>query len=317
MPEKSFLDVVLVAFSCFFIVFLGIYLRKKGKIAPQADQTITWLLINVFTPCLIFDSILQNKALEKLSNLTLSPVVGFLSVALGIIVATLAVRFIPLQKNSDRKTFVLSNALYNYGYIPIPLALHMYDKETVGVLMVHNVGVDCALWTIGILLLGGNSLRSNYKRLFNAPLIALILALILNSLTLDPSYLHFFSKGTHLLGQAMIPIALLIVGGVIGDYISSFDLRSALKVITASVLLRLFLLPVCFIVIALFLPCSLELKRVIALQAAMPAALLPIVLAKQYDGSPDIAFQVIVSTSLVSLFTMPLWLYLGGFLISI
>jgi predicted permease len=64
--------------------------------------------------------------------------------------------------------------------------------------------------------------------------------------------------------------------------------------------------------LAKFLPCSIELKRVILLQGAMPSAVLPIVLAKHYGGDPRTALQVVIGTSLAGLVTIPLWIDFGG-----
>ena len=71
------------------------------------------------------------------------------------------------------------------------------------------------------------------------------------------------------------------------------------------------ILPVLFLLLAKYLPCSIELKRIIAIQAAMPAAVFSIVIAKHYCGDPATALRVVLGTSLVGLVTIPLWLRFG------
>ena len=75
--------------------------------------------------------------------------------------------------------------------------------------------------------------------------------------------------------------------------------------------LRLGVLPSLFLLLAKFLPASTELKQVILLQSAMPAAVFPIILARQYGGDPATAVRVVVITSLGGLVTIPLWLQAG------
>ena len=58
--------------------------------------------------------------------------------------------------------------------------------------------------------------------------------------------------------------------------------------------------------VAKFLPLITELKQVLVVQAGMPAAITPIILARIYGGKPQVVMQVVMATSLVSLFTMPL-----------
>jgi predicted permease len=70
-------------------------------------------------------------------------------------------------------------------------------------------------------------------------------------------------------------------------------------------LLRLAVMPVVIILCARFIPMADELKQILLVQAAMPAALVPILLARLYGGRPGIAVQVVIATTVVSVFTLP------------
>ena len=43
----------------------------------------------------------------------------------------------------------------------------------------------------------------------------------------------------------------------------------------------------------------------------MPCAVFPIVLARHFDGSPEVALKVVLATTVISFVTMPLWVALG------
>jgi predicted permease len=64
-------------------------------------------------------------------------------------------------------------------------------------------------------------------------------------------------------------------------------------------------------VLAKYLPCSIELKRVIVVQGAMPAATFPIVIAQHYGGRPLTAVQVALATQAAAIAITPLWLRAG------
>ncbi len=83
------------------------------------------------------------------------------------------------------------------------------------------------------------------------------------------------------------------------------------RVIGMASLVRLGLLPVVFIVLAKFLPISVELKQVLVVQAAMPAATFPIVMARHYGGHLLTAVQVVAGTTVIALFLIPIWLKFG------
>jgi predicted permease len=75
--------------------------------------------------------------------------------------------------------------------------------------------------------------------------------------------------------------------------------------------LRLGVLPVLMLALAALLPLPREVKQVLIVQAAMPAGILPIVIAKHYGGQPLTAVQVVLGTTAAGLLVVPLWLQAG------
>jgi predicted permease len=125
-------------------------------------------------------------------------------------------------------------------------------------------------------------------------------------------WLPTFVTGTaHLLGAAAIPLGLLLSGASFADLITGESLRGGMKTFTAGALMRLGLLPVLFLLAAHFLPVSLELKRVLIVQAAMPSAIVPIILTRHYGGDTAAALRVVLGTTLLALLTLPWWLRAG------
>ena len=75
--------------------------------------------------------------------------------------------------------------------------------------------------------------------------------------------------------------------------------------------LRLGVLPVLVLVMAKYLPCAVELKRVLVVQAAMPSAMMPIIIARLYGGHPRTAVQIVLGTTALGILVIPLWLRAG------
>ncbi len=295
----------------FCIIAAGAVIRRAGWLTEDADRTILRLVINVFSPCLIIDSILGNSALQNIGNILVAPVIGFISIAIGIGLAWLMRRTTGLATNQAQRTFAVSTGIYNYGYVPIPLAIMLFGQETLGVLFVYNVGVEFALWTLGLMLLTGISPGREWHKIINAPLIAIFAGLLLNALGGYHWMPRFALTTTKMLGQCAIPLGVLLIGATIADLIHEFHSRSAWRMISISNLLRLALLPALFLVFARYLPVSVELRRVILLQAAMPAAVFPIVMAKHYGGDTATALRIVITSSALSLLTTPFWIRMG------
>ena len=118
-------------------------------------------------------------------------------------------------------------------------------------------------------------------------------------------------NAAHLVGQCAIPVGMILIGATVADHVAGFHSAGGARTMALGSLLRLAVLPVLFLLVARWLPCSVELKRVILIQAAMPAAVFPIVMVRHYGGDPATALQVVMSTSILSLVTIPLWLHFG------
>jgi hypothetical protein len=112
-----------------------------------------------------------------------------------------------------------------------------------------------------------------------------------------------------MIGAGAIPLAVLIIGCSTVDLVMAE--RPTAKVIFGSTLVRLMLVPMLFLAAAKYLPIIPELRQVLVIQAAMPAAVTPIMLARMYGGRPAIAAQVVVFTTGLSLISLP-WIILLG-----
>jgi predicted permease len=315
----EFLTVLTAVLPVFGIMAVGFWLRRRSWLTADADASLMRLCINLLIPSLIFSSVLGNAALHRPENLLLPPLVGFGMAGVGMTVARLFARLAGLRTKPEQRTFAFLAGLQNYAYLVIPLCISLFDEGTTGVLFVHNVGTEMALWTLGVATLTGTGLAGGWRKIFNAPLIALALALALNFLGMvyvPPASVALVGKTIltviHWFGQAAIPLGLLLIGAIVADHLEDARGGKAARVVTVAALVRLGVMPVLFLLLAKLLPCSIELKRVIVLQGAMPSAVLPIVITKHYGGDPRTALQVALGTSVMGLATIPLWIHFGG-----
>ena len=307
--------------AIYLTIAVGAATRVAGWLTEEADHSLLRLVIRVLYPCLIFSVVSHNEALRRPSNLLLPPLVGFGTVALGLaaalLVAQLGRRLTGLRRGKETRTFATCVAIYNYGFLPIPLvqALFPDSPATLGVLFVQNVGAELAVWTLCVMTLGGGLDRDWWRRIFNAPSMAIVAAIAVNSLDAWHYLPEMAVTALDRLGQASIPMSMILIGAVIADEIQPGTSRGrrgdGLKTIGWSVLLRLGLLPAAFLLIASLVPASDELKRVLVILAAMPSGTFPIVMARHYGGQPRVGVQVVLGSSLVSLLTIPLWIQFG------
>ncbi|MCX6905441.1 MAG: AEC family transporter, partial [Verrucomicrobia bacterium] len=124
----------------------GVLHRGLNWLTKQADQSLMRVTINGLIPCLIIDSVINNSALRQPGNVLIAPLVGFGTILLGIGLAWVCRPLVGLREPVPGRTFAYCLGIYNYCYVPLPLAILLFSSrpETVGVLFVHNVGVEVA-----------------------------------------------------------------------------------------------------------------------------------------------------------------------------
>jgi len=296
----------------FFIIFAGFVARKVGWLSADADRSLMTVVVNLLYPAFIFSLVLGNEALRDPANVVLPPLVGITSVVAGFGLIMLLARKLGIGDQRECRTFAFSTGMYNYGYFPIPIIALLFDRETTGVLLVYNVGVEVAMWSLGVgFILSANDPKPIWRRLLSAPVIAILVAVPMNWLRVDQYLPNFAFESINLLGQCAIPLGLLLIGATFADLAKGVRLFERLRIPLYAILIRLVIFPIVFIFFAFLFPFSNELKAVMIVQAAMPCAVFPIVLARQFDGSPEIALKVVLTTTLVSIATIPLWIAFG------
>ncbi len=294
----------------FLIVAAGGAMRRANWLTTEADRSLMKLVVNLLMPALILDALLGNQALDDSVNVIAAPLVGFGTVALGLFLAYAIAPVFGLKEAIRRRTFAFTNGIYNYGYIPIPLVVLLFERETLGVLFLHNVGVEVAVWTLCLGFLRGG-FGGNWREILNPPILAVVAGILIHYLGLFPYIPEFLLTSIHLLGASGIPLALVLIGATMADHLGEFDPTKGMPTVIGACLVRIGLIAAIFLGLAIVLPVSQELKRVIVLQAAMPAATFPLIMAKHYGGHVATALRVVFWTSIVSLLTIPLWIRIG------
>ena len=191
----------------YLAITTGLVLRRIGLFPNELDQGLMHLIIKVLLPAFILDKILGNEALDDPATIISATAAGFSLILIGFGVSYLAGLAIGMRKSDGLRTFSLATGLQNYGFIPIPIIAILFDsKATMGVLFVHSLGVEIALWTVGVAILTGLG-HAPWKRLFNAPIIAIILSLGLNATGVDAIIPQSGKTLFTMLGACFVPLS--------------------------------------------------------------------------------------------------------------
>lgn len=309
--EMTIAELFKLILPVFGLIAVGVALRRYHWIEGAAETGLIRLVVYVCMPCLAFDTIVGNAALHGAGNLLIPPLAGFLTTSAGFGVAYIAARSIGLEVGAGLRTFALSAGICNYAYLPFPILGGLWGAQTQGVMFVHNMGVELALWSVGLLVLTGASLRDGWRRLVSPMLVTLVGSVAINVSGLSPHVPDLARGLAHSLGLCAVPMGIMVTGVNLANFLDEPAKLLHRNVAVAACAVRLVLLPVLILCVARWLPCPVELKRVLVVQAAMPAGVISIIIAQYYGGQPRTAVQIVLSTTSVGLLTCPLWIRAG------
>jgi predicted permease len=149
-----------------------------------------------------------------------------------------------------------------------------------------------------------NNLTGSLKNVLKTPVFIAVLSAIAMRI-LHISLPDPVLRSVEMLGQASIPTLLV----VLGVQLSGIKVTPDWKFISLAAFLRLFAYPLAGLLLipVLFVPGSTTSKVMLVL-SAVPAAVMPSMLAIQYNAKPELVSASILVTTLVSIITVPLLL---------
>ena len=301
-------DVVGSVLPVYLLIVAGAVCRKTGVVRKEHDDGVMRVVYTVMMPCYILDKILGSEVLRSGTVVLSSIGLGFGLILAGVAIGALVGRLIGLERGSGMRTFALSTGTQNFGFTAAPVVEILWTTGALAVLFIHNIGVELALWSVGVMIMSGGS-GLHWRKLLNGPVFAVVVGLVLVALGLDQSVTGAPRKAMSMLGVGAFPVGIFIIGCTIVDLIGAE--KPSVKFIGASLVVRVLLVPAVFLSAAKFLPLADELRQVIVVQAAMPAGMTPIILARLYGGRPAVAVQIVVFTTALSILSLP-WIIAFG-----
>ena len=310
-------DPVIVAFLAIIPVYIiigcGWMARRFSWLQPEHEPPIMRIAIDLCYPCLVLSSMFGNDMLRSPVFSLQAAGLGFSGVILGICASWCVAKIIGLKVGTGLRTFSLSAGVQNYGFFVIPIVAVLYTapgNPMMGILMTHNTGCELAVWTVGLIVLSGGVKKLSPKIFLRGPLIAVVLGLLMVWTRADEYLAPAPVKQTlQMLGNCTIPLCVFLFGTTM--YNSWKEVSWNPKTLLSGLLVRLGIAPALILLLAWLLPISIELKQIMVLQAAIPSAMVPVIIARQFGGHPGMAMQITLMTTFVSFITLPLWLAFG------
>ncbi|MBM7634107.1 AEC family transporter [Geomicrobium sediminis] len=288
------------------IILFGALVSWRKTVTPSSKKLVMSLVINIAVPFIILNGVFNTPITDDVLQLIFLVFVislGFNSTA--IVLSILIARLLGFQPTTAKKLSLLS-AIGNTGFIAIPLCAAVFGPIGGLLAAIFDAGLDVVLFTLGVAILQSGHQRFTMKSLtalINMPLIAIVVGLTFAVSGLQAPLL--LQELSAMLAGLAAPLAMLYIGLLLPPFFKeqkTFFYRS----IGFPLTMRLLIFPMTTILIVGFLPIDLFLKQFLVIVTAMPTFLVAPVIYGSYTDFEDEAAITTISSTLLSLLTIPL-----------
>ncbi len=289
------------------ILLIGFLLTKKDIINDEVSDKFSYILTNIILPCQVF------MALQvDVSTVTTKDILIALAMDTVFFLSVIVIGFLicKLFRISEKKNGVIvcTLAFGNVSFIAFPLLGNILGGSTSFYVAIGQIPFNILFFTLGIYILANDNSKEKIKlrALLSPNLIAIAVGLIFFIFNLQ---LHTaLSVGIDLLAKMCSPISLFILG----HFLANMDLHEAFDdkevyIITA---IKLFLIPYIFLSLFKGIDHNKMLLASSLTLYALPTVTLVPIYAKEYKADYKLASKVVFLTTMVSLLTTPMFVYL-------
>lgn len=295
------------------MIAIGFFCYKKELLTEAGVKSMSAILLNVVTPCMLINAYQQEFNTEL--------AVKFLTAAgaavlLHLIMITIISLVFKKQENPMLKKVNTFLSIYsNCGFMGLPLLNAALGDEGVFLGSAYLAVFSLMYWTQGVYVFSGDKRDMiSKKAILNPGVLGVLIGLV-----------FFFGRiklpgliGTTVSGIAALntPVAMF----VIGSFLAKTKVKSALKNpnVWLVTVLRLLVLPlislgVLFVLTKTGIADPLAAMAVL-LQVSAPCATVGSLFAVKFGYDPTYASEVIAISTLLSMVTIPLMAFAGGVL---
>lgn len=305
---------IITVLAPLFLIILGAALvQKYNPVKEEWSRVLNAFALQVGLPVLLFTSLAQISLSlqEEVLLIIANSVYIFLSFGFAIVLA----KILSLSKQMALTLFICF-AFGNVAYLGIPVL-----QQISGASILPQASLIVAVYIFWIFTLGvgylnyateenkRNVITLTFKKGVKNPLlISAFAGLVVSGFSLPLPTLVF--EALTMVSASVTPTVLIILGIFIGN--STFGKFSEWIPVLLFSVVTLLILPACFYFgLKLFGLMPAQLSSSI-IQAAMPLAITPFALAEKYNLHKPFIARCIVLSTILSVFSLPLWISLLG-----
>ncbi|WP_432641916.1 AEC family transporter [Acidaminococcus sp.] len=294
--------------TLFLLILAGLLLKKKGILDKEGKRCLTDLCVNVVIPCNILKSCLAPLGNDVLNTCGRILLAAFFMQAVYLVLN----RFLFNRYTEGRKKVLqYCTIASNGGFLGNPVAEGVYGPLGLLYASVFLIPMRIIMWSVGTSYFVAKKVdgKAALKKVLTHPcLVAIYIGMICMVFQLHLP--RFLEMTVTYIGNCNSALTMFIVGTILADVpLSTIVNRDS---VLYSVF-RLGLLPLIALVLCHMLGGLDNVGTgVSVVMTGMPAPATAAIFAAQYDSDFPFATQLVILSTLLSMFTIPVWCYFIG-----
>lgn len=302
-------DVILALAKVFIMILPGYVLTKMNLINKQHTEGVSSIITHITYPCLVIMAMQMDFSWEILNNCKYVVLIFIGVVIIAMIISkllTMIVKLPPEQTGIMAFMMVFGNT----GFLGLPVLDGLFGKEAVFYGALCDSSFDVLMFSIGVTLIRQAakgetkmSLGETMKGLINPCFIGSLLGLVLFICGIHIP--EILSGPMDAVGSSTSPLAMIVVGSHLAriKFKDMFTTGPAYLVC----LLKLLVAPaVALLLVKLIIGGGTLFGTVIIMEAAMPCAMLSVILSERYKADVQFATKGVMLTTILCMITIPI-----------
>lgn len=277
---------------------VGMYCMKQGMIDQHTKKKLVDIILKITLPCMIFNSFNKPLTPDVLLKAAMILFVAFCISILSFLLGKVIYNRYPAEKKSILQYATLVN---NSGFLGMPLVASVYGADGLLDASIFIIPNRIFMWTAGLAVFTTSDFKTKCKNIFLNPCIIMVFLGLIRRMFGIP-FPQFLDTAIGNIGAITSPLSMMIIGTMMIGVPWKKLLEPSIFYLS---FVRLIALPLVALAILKCLNVDSMLAGLSLILTGMPAGSTTALLAAKYGADEDYASRCIVTTTLLSLITVP------------
>ena len=295
----------------FTLILIGVYLYKSRHLSNESSRQLSWIIVNITNPVTLLCAALAEE--EKVSAKEVGIAFGCFVIMYAILIPLSYLIPVALGVDKSRRYAYRMLAIFgNVGFIGIPFCNAVLGPQSLIFVSLCGLTFNMIFYTYGVASLERTAMEQNpdkedtrkfsIKDIINTGTVMAVVTIIVY--LSDVAVPDGVSKTLTHIGNCTTFMSMVVLGVSVAQMVpKEVFTRWRLYVF---VILRQILVPILLIFILKPVITNELILHTVAVLSAMPAANLPLMMAKQCGVKEDMISAGIILTTVMSVVTIPI-----------